>query len=854
MTTRTQSLRATRLLKLTVLLFLMAGAAGCAASKAFRQGNAAMKAGDLDQAVAYFRAAAGDAPDNPNYKIALQRAMLAASRVHFDKAREFEEKNELEAARGEYQLAAEYDSSNRQASAKVTFLDQTIRARIEAARPRPAIEQLRERARAATAETLLNPASRDPIKMTFRQTNVRDVLDFLGNAGGITVVYDPTVPQTPVNAVINEPFEQALQQIMAVNQLSYKVLNERSILVFPDNAQKHAQYDEQVLQTFYVSHADVAELTQLLNALVRVPTMGVQPAIQFNKAANTITVRATAQVVQVIERIIAQNDKARAEIVFDVEILEVNRQKAKAYGLNLSEYAIGAMLSPEVSPNGTTAPTTNNGDNTSTSTTSSTSRPPSSVTSPPAFNLNTISRGFNTTDFYLAVPAAVVKFLESDTNTKLIAKPQLRGAEGNKITLNLGDEIPIVTTSYTPIATGGATVNPLNSFQYRSVGINVDITPIRVTLEGDILMDLIVESSSRGSDVNIGGTSYPSFGTRKVNARLRLRDGESNLLAGLLREDERKALAGFPGAINVPVLRQLFSSNDQTIGQTDIVMLLTPRVVRAPEITQADLQPVFLGAQNNLAIGGPPPLIGQPGVDASGANAGAPAPANGAAVRAQPRTGLALPPGSSPVPGFVAPPPTAPAAPAPQVPPPAAPPPAAPPPVAPVPAAPGPVTGPAAVPPLAPAAPPPDLVTPPTQGLGGALVLLNTPMTPLRVGGGPYNVPISITNVSRLSTVTLTLTFDPALLRPRAVTEGGFMRSGGSNATFTNQVGQGRVDVTIVRSTDSTGATGTGLLFSVLFDAVAAGTAGLGISGTATGPGGTPMSLQFRPAVITIQP
>jgi hypothetical protein len=127
-------------------------------------------------------------------------------------------------------------------------------------------------------------------------------------------------------------------------------------------------------------------------------------------------------------------------------------------------------------------------------------------------------------------------------------------------------------------------------------------------------------------------------------------------------------------------------------------------------------------------------------------------------------------------------------------------------------------------------------------------------MTPLRVGGGPYNVPISITNVARLSTISLTLTFDPMLLRPRAVTEGGFMRSGGSNATFTNQVGQGRIDVTIVRSADSTGATGTGLLFSVLFDAVAAGTAGLGISGTGTGPGGTPMGLQFRPAVITVQP
>ncbi len=147
------------------------------------------------------------------------------------------------------------------------------------------------------------------------------------------------------------------------------------------------------------------------------------------------------------------------------------------------------------------------------------STPPSQVGSPPLFNLNTISRGFSTTDFYLAVPAAVVHFLEGDTQTKLIAKPQLRGAEGNKITLNLGDQVPVVTTSYTPIATGGAGVNPLNSYQFKDVGINVDILPTRVTLEGDIIMDLTLESSSQRGDVNIAGTNYPSFGSRKVTGR-----------------------------------------------------------------------------------------------------------------------------------------------------------------------------------------------------------------------------------------------------------------------------------------------------------------------------------------------
>src|SRR6185369_12379624 len=140
-----------------------------------------------------------------------------------------------------------------------------------------------------------------------------------------------------------------------MNQLSYKVLNERSIFVFPDTAPKHAQYDEQVVRTFYISHADATELTQILSSVLRLPQMAVQPAIAANKTANTITVRATSAVVQILERIIQQNDKPRAEIVVDVEILEVDRSRTKNYGLELSNYSIGTIFSPEVSPNGSSA-------------------------------------------------------------------------------------------------------------------------------------------------------------------------------------------------------------------------------------------------------------------------------------------------------------------------------------------------------------------------------------------------------------------------------------------------------------------------------------------------------------------
>jgi len=849
----------TRLKRLGALAVVIAFAAGCAAGEAFRKGNAASKDGDLDQAVSYYRTAVKADPDNPNYKIALERALQTASRAHFDRAKAFEEQGQLEAARGEYELASEYDPSNRQAAAKVITLDQQIRARIEAERPRPPIEAMREQARAASAEPLLNPASREPLRLSFRNANIRDILDALGNASGINVTYDPQVPQTAASVQLDGvTLEQALQQIMSVNQLSYKVTSQRAILVFPDNAQKHAQYDDQVVQTFYVSHADVTELTQLLSSLIRLPSMAVQPAIQFNKTANTITVRGTTSVVQIIEKVIAQNDKARAEIMFDVEILEVNKLNAKQYGLNLSEFALGGVLSPEVSPVGNasiSSGTTTQGANANNTTTVTGGRstPPSGVQSPPPFNLNTLSRGFTTSDFYLAVPTAIVKALETDSQTKLIAKPQLRGAEGNKLTMNLGEEVPIVSTSYTPIATGGVGVNPLNSFQLKPVGINMDITPVRVTLEGDILIDLNLENSSRAADVNVAGTNYPSFNTRKVGTRLRLRDGESNLLAGLLREDERKSLSGFPGAIHVPVLKQLFSNNDQQVSSTDIVMLLTPHVLRSPEITVGDLQPIYIGSQGNLGLGGPPPLIASPAttpppttappvVTPPAAAPRSPATAPGAPPTGQPGpppgTTVAPPPGSTPTPGTVVVPSTPPPAPAQQPP--------APEPTA---ASPPPATASAA-----PVAPPGADAPTVSPGLGSAQVILSPPGSTFRVGAGPYTVPISVTNVSRLSMVTLTLTFDPAMLRVRAINEGSFMRSGGASASFTQQSAPGRVDITISRAADATGATGTGLLGAVLFDAIAPGSATLSISGTGTGPGGTPMGLQFRPVTITVLP
>ena len=719
--------------------------------------------------------------------------------------------------------ASEYDPSNRQAAAKVATLDQTIRDRIEASRPKPAVQRMRERARQMSPEPVLNPASREPLNIRFTNASVRDILNFIGGVSGINITFssdyrDPAGYTVQIDGVT---LEQALLQILSANQLFYKVLNERTILIIPDNAQNRAKYDEQVVRIFYLSHADATEVAQLLNTVLRVPGVAVIPTIAPNKTSNTITIRATAAMAAIMERVIDANDRPRAEVVLDVSIMEVNRQRAKQFGLDLSQYSVSAIFSPEAAPTvtpgtGGAGPTTN----------------------VPLFNANTISTGISAADFYLAVPQAIARFLESDTRTKLVAKPQLRGQEGQKITLNLGDEIPVPQTTFGSFGgPGSLATQPISQFNYRPVGVNVIMTP-RVTFDNDIVLELSVESSTLGNQINIAGQNLPSFGTRKVETKIRLRDGESTLLAGLLREDERRALSGMIGLIHVPGLRSLFASNDNSLTQTDIVMLLTPHIVRTHELRQQDVNPIYIGTQQNLGLGGPPPLIAPQGGD-SGAPGATTPPAG------EPRAPATTPgtlPGTLPSPGVVPLPPE----PTPPTQAPAETPPVTPPAETPV------------TPPEASATTPPGAESQRADAAPSgsvAQVAVTAPGTEFRVGGGPYTVPISVTSAPRMSTVSLTVTFSPGQLRVRSVQEGSFMRQGGTNASFSHQVDAvaGRIDLTLTRGQDPVGASGTGLLAAILFDAVAPGAATVTVSGTGAAPAGGVVSVQSAPVTVTVR-
>jgi general secretion pathway protein D len=787
-----------RLSTLIVLALVGVTLAGCAAAMSYRRGYDAAQRRDWDAAVGHYRQAVQEDPDKPEYRIALERAMIEAALIHAAAAKVFEEKGELDAALREYRRASEYEPANRQLAAKVATLDRSIREKIEAARPPSRMDAMRERARRTSAEPILNPASREPLVFNFPSASVRDILNFIGAASGINVTFTGDYRDPPAYTVKLEgvTVEEALQQVLSANALFYKVLNERTILVIPDNVQNRAKYEEQVIRTFYLSHADAQEMVQTLNVIGRIQGSPIVPAFVPNKNQNSVTVRATAPLVAIMERIIEANDRPRAEVIVDVQILEVNRGRAKQFGLELSNYSITGIFSPEVRPE--------SGED--------------GVSVPP-FNLNTISTGVSAADFYLTVPTAAIRFLESDSQTKLVAKPQLRGREGEEIKLNLGDRFPVPSTTFGSLGgAGSVATQPISSFNYEPVGIIVNMTP-RVTFDGDIVLKLVVESSTLGQDVNIAGQNLPSFGSRKVETTLRLRDGESTLLAGLLREEERRTYTGFPGLMRLPVFRQLFTSNDLSSGQTDIVILLTPRIVRTHELTQQDVDPVYIGSQQHLGLTGAPPLIAAPPAGETGPSATTPE---------QPP----IMPGTLPRPGVM----------------PESPPPAPVPPPEPTPEL--------LQPEPAPTPPAPPAAEPQAPPAATAMRVLVTPPGPeLRLGGGPYTVPVSVSNVPRISTLSVTVTYNPALVRVRAVQEGSFMRQGGVAASFGQQIDPvaGRVDITVVRSQDVVGASGTGLVAALVVEPVAPGSTSFGVAGTATGPSGVPVTVTATPVAVTVK-
>ena len=566
-----------------VVLVVLANA-GCAARWAYRQGQDAAEKSDWDLAVARYTRALEKDHDNIGYKIALDNARIQASRFHYDEAKKHLAASDFDKAAEELQIASNYDPANRSASDDLLIVRERIRKREEEQRERAEFDQMKARAQASSRlpVPVLSPRSPVPITMRFEDGSLQKIFESLGRIAGVNVLFDEGFRDKKASVnLTGVSFQEALDRLTFVNRLFYKVVDQNTLIIVPESRQKRVAYDELLLRTFYVQNAEINDTVNLIKTLAKITTAAGNPSL------GAITILGTVDQIAMAERIIDANDKARGEVMVEVRILEVNRNNLKRWGIDLSNYTASATLSP-------------------TGASGEVSGGLLSIRAPFLSSLNQA-------DWVVSIPSTIfVRFLQNESSVRILAAPRLRAAEGKKAELKIGQEVPIPQTSYTVGLSGGTTGGylPATSFTYKNVGVNLSLTP-RVAASGDITLELAAEFSLLGDDRNVGSESnpinVPTFFTRNVTGVLRLRDGETSLIGGLLQGRDARSVAGAIGVSSIPIIGKLFGDNRRQQDDSEVLISITPRIVRAPKVTEEDLVPLRVGTQEVPRVEGARP-------------------------------------------------------------------------------------------------------------------------------------------------------------------------------------------------------------------------------------------------------
>lgn len=536
--------------KIALVLITALSAAACATfNPNYKLGAAAEINKEFDEAIAAYEKAALENPKESVYRIALERAKLSAGLFHLQEARRLVAAGQRVEAQAEYAKVMAYNPRDTQVA---------LEARLQASEASEPADSVAEKIEFPIKLKVKDEPGLVRVPM---ESSLRSIFLTLGKAAGINVVFDENFRDVPFTADLSgQSFEQSLKTICQATKNFYRILDERTVIVVPDQPLKRIQYEVSCIRTFPLSNIVAQDVFGALSQMLR--TQFAAPNIIFDKALNTITVRGTAQVVELADKLIRNWDKAKGEVIIDLEIMEVSRLKLRQLGLNLDSNSLGLRFGQAAS---------------------------ATDASSGWYSLKGLGLG-QAENYFASLPSATVRFLESDADTKIIAQPRMRGISDEKITNKVGQKIPIPRTTFSPFAAGGFAQQPITNFEQQDVGIEINITP-RVHLEREVTLDAEIKVTS------IGGKGYadiPIINNRELKSVMRLRDGESQLIAGLLRDEERKTIKGIPGLKDIPGLGRLFGAEDTTIEQTDVIMTITPYIIRAVKSGPNDAKPIWV--------------------------------------------------------------------------------------------------------------------------------------------------------------------------------------------------------------------------------------------------------------------
>jgi general secretion pathway protein D len=632
--------RMRRLLRPALLLSLVAAftlhALADKAKDLYGKGQDAEARQNYEAAYGFFKQAYDLKPKDLRYRTAFERVRFEAAAQIVHRGQKLRDDGKLDDAVAEFQKALSIDPSLFMAKQE---LNRTLQMINDQKNPAPQAvgppSGLERKLRDAQGPVELAPISSVPI--TVKLTDKSDtVYRTIGQLAGINVLFDPDYTARPIKVELNGvTLEEALEITALESKTFWRPVTSNSIFVAADTPAKRKELEQSVLKTFYLTNlSQPTELQDVVNAIRAV--LDVQ-RVQQLLSQNALVVRGTPDQIALAEKLVDDLDKARPEVIVDIDVMQISKDKSHTLGL-LPPTSASVTLQDNINQTTTTttATTTSGTGGTVTSGTG---------TGNPGINLNTLGN-LNATNFQVSIGTATLSAVMNDTDTKLIQSPQIRALDNQKASLKIGERLPVATGSFQP-GIGGVGINPLvnTQFQYIDVGVNIDVTP-HVHADRDVTLKISMEISSEIGQASIGGITQPIIGQKKVDlGEIRLKDGETSLIGGIMDDSQTKALAGIPGLAQIPILRYLFGQVTADHSSDETVFAITPHIIRSTDVNELNQRAIDIGTSTTIELrhassAQTAAQAANPGAASNGAptnppsrpNAGQPAAANASAT------------------------------------------------------------------------------------------------------------------------------------------------------------------------------------------------------------------------------
>jgi general secretion pathway protein D len=587
------------------------------AEKLYKLGVQAESHKEYDKALDYFEQALKLDPTDPSYELAARRTRFESGTAHIEAGNKLRKAEEYEKALAEYQKAFNVDPGSMIAFQNVNQMRELLEEKAKGLKPGEKPLTSVEKAQKQSLEMIqsmlpvpeLKPVTNRISLLKMNNQPPKVLYETVGKLAGINVLFDPQMqPGKNANLDLNDvTLQEALDYVALLTKTYWKPVSANAIFVTEDSVTKRRDYEDEVVKVFYLKNPTSTQEFQEIVTAVRSVT-DVRRMFQFN-AENAVVVRDTVDKVALVEKLLHNLDKPKAEVVVDIIVMDISSDLSHQIGAGLVSNGTNGLNVPfAFSPtnpitSSTSTGASGTGGTGATSTTTTTTTTTTGTSNSSSFVALSQLGHLGTSDFSTSLPGATLQAVMSDSRTKIQKSPEVRVSDGQKVTLKIGEKYPYATGSFQP-GVGTVGVSPLVStqFQFVDVGVNVELTP-HVHGNDEVTLHVSIDISDIASTLNLGGLSQPVIGQDKDEADIRLKDGEVSMLGGLTQDQDTSVVGGIPGLVNIPILgKYLFGNVSKDHSKEQLMIALIPHIVRKPDITGLDMQQVAAGTDQTVKL------------------------------------------------------------------------------------------------------------------------------------------------------------------------------------------------------------------------------------------------------------